>query len=198
MPHLTGFFAEFPDLDKVNEGDIASWIKSKPESHVLLNFFGNRILYPQTIAQNAEDLEIDFAILREAVKQKPDVVYDFKSNRILLPQLYLDRFPPLPRLAGAIIEALSPRGVTKIYLKDKMAVKLCGTLICPPDLEKVSQSGSVKIEVNGVAGSLKLNTLSISKISGKEVKIKIADKDYSVNGGVLGVIIDLRTKTLHE
>ena len=192
MPHLTGFFAEFPDLDKIPPGDIAGWLKNKPESHVLINFFGNRLLYPQTIAQNQKDLEMDFAILREALKQKPEVVYDPKSSRILLPELYIDRFP-LARLAGAVVEALSPDGITQIYVKDNKTVKLAGTLIRPHEIEDLAKAGSsVKIEVGGVAGVLKINSLNISQIEGSGQKIKIADKEYIVNGGILGIIIDLR------
>lgn len=199
MPHLTGFFAEFPDLDKVAPEDLASWLKNKPESHTLVNFFGNRLLYPQTIAQNPEELEIDFAILREAVKQKPDLVYDPKNAKLYLPQLFLERFPPLSRLAGAIIEALNPGGVTQIYIKDKAVVKIAGTLISPPDVEKLPQDkNGIKIEVNGVAGNLKLDTLSISNIPQLEVNVKIGDKNYNVAGGILGVIIDLRRKPAHE
>lgn len=193
MPHLTGSFAEFPDLDKIPPGDIAGWLKNKPESHVLINFFGNRLLYPQTIAQNQKDLEIDFAILREALKQRPDTVYDPKSSRILLPESYIDRFPPLARLAGAVVEALNPKGITQIYIKDNKTVKLAGTVIRPLEIEDLAKTGSsVRFEVSGVAGVLKLNSLNISQIDGTGQKIKIAEKEYIVSGGILGVIIDLR------
>lgn len=196
MPHLTGVFEEFPDLDKVTPGEISSWLRSKPETHVLVNFFGNRLLYPQTIATNHEELEIDFAILREGIKQKPDLVYDAKGNKVFLPQLFLDRFPSLPRLAGAIIEALNPKGEVQIYIKDKSTVKIAGTLISPTDIEQLSKDKkTVKIEVNGVLSTLNINTLSISPINQAEVKIKIGDKSYKVIGGVLGIIIDLRLKS---
>lgn len=195
MPHLTRVFEEFPDLDKVTPGEISSWLRSKPETHVLVNFFGNRLLYPQTIATNHEELEIDFAILREGIKQKPDLVYDAKGNKIFLPQLFLDRFPSLPRLAGSIIEALNPKGEVQIYIKDKSTVKIAGTLISPEDIELLAKYKSVKVEVNGVLSTLDTNTLSISPINQAEVKIKIGDKSYKVIGGVLGIIIDLRLKS---
>lgn len=199
MPHLTGFFAEFSDLDRVTSNDISSWLKGKPDSHVIVNFFGNRLLYPQTIALNSAELEMDFAILREAVKQKPDLVYDSKNSKLFLQQSLLERFPPVSRLAGAIIEAINPVGVTKIYIKGEGVVKPAGTLISPPDIEKLPQDkNGVKIEVNGVEGHLKLNTLSISAISQTEAKIKIGSKNYDVTGGILGVIIDLRIKTERE
>ena len=196
MPHLTGVFEEFPDLDKVTPGEISSWLRSKPETHVLVNFFGNRLLYPQTIALNPIESEIDFAILREGIKQKPGLVYDAQSNKIFIPQSFLNRFPPLTRLVGAVIEALSPKGEIQIYIKDKTTVKIAGTLISPTDIDQLAKDAkSLKIEVNGVESILNFNTLSISPINRPEIVVKIGNKSYKVIGGELGIIIDLRLKS---
>lgn len=192
MPHLTGVFEQFPDLDKVLAQNLLSWMQVKIDKHSLVNILGNRILYPQTIAVNKSELEIDLAILREAVKQKPALVYEPQTNRLYIPELFLQRFPPLVRLAGVIIEAISPKGLIQIYLKSKKA-KLIGSLISPIDVNKlVSEQRQVKIVVDGVEGTLNPNTLSISRITDSQVKIKISNKDYIVSGGELGVIIDLR------
>ncbi len=193
MPHLTGVFEEFPELDKVTIAQIASWLTNKPENHTLSNFFGNRLLYPQTVAVNELDLEIDLAILREAIKQKPAIVSEPQKNKLFIPENMVTRFPPLSRLAGVLIEALSPKGISQIYIKDRNQVKLVGTLVSPSDLSKILKDKKiVKVLVDGVESRLNVDTISISPIASPEVKIKIEDTEYKVFGGELGVIIDLR------
>lgn len=195
MPHLTGVFEQFPNLDKISPQNIVSWLRINIDEHTLINFLGNRILYPQTVALSKSELEIDLAILREAIRQKPALVYEPQANKLYIPELFIQRFPPLPRLAGIIIEAINPKGVIQIYTKDKNKVKRAGSLISPLDINKITgDKKKVKIVVNGVEGTLNPGTLSISQIGAPQVKIIIANKDYTVSGGELGVIIDLRVK----
>lgn len=193
MPHLTGVFEEFPDLDKVTVVQIASWLVNKPENHTLSNYFGNRLLYPQTVAVNELDMEIDLAILREAIRQKPAIVSEPQRNKLYIPENMVTRFPPLSRLAGVLIESLSPKGINQIYIKNRNQVKLVGTLVSPQDLSNIVKDKKVvKVLVDGVESRLNINTISISPITSPEVKIKIEDEEYKVYGGELGVIIDLR------
>lgn len=199
MPHLTGVFEEFPDLEKTPPAKIAAWIKTKLDSHFLTNFLGNRLLYPQTIPINEEELEIDLAILREGIKLKPTLVLDFQTNKLVFPQSLTERFPPLTRLAGAVIESLAVSGVSQIYIKDKTKLKLVGTLISPPDINKIfEKENAVKVIVDGIESVLNVNTISVSEIASPEVIIKIADTEYKVPGGELGVVIDLRKKAANE
>ncbi|MBI2593387.1 hypothetical protein HYW44_01985 [Candidatus Daviesbacteria bacterium] len=196
MPHLSGVFEQFPNLDKVSSLNLSAWLHIQVDKHNLANILGNRIIYPQTVALTKSDLEIDLAILREALKQRPALVYEPQTNKIYIPELFLQRFPPLTRLAGVIIEAINPKGVIQIYLKDKTQVKLLGSLISPPNVSKlVKDKGKIKIVVMGVEGTLSPNTLSISRIVAPQIKMKIENTSYSVPGGELGVVIDLRVKS---
>lgn len=193
MPHLSGVFEQFPDLDKVSPQNLSSWLRIKIDKHDLVNILGNRILYPQTISINKSELEMDLAILREGLKQKPALVYEAQTNKLYIPETFLARLPPLARLAGVIIEAINPKGVIQIFLRGQNKVKLIGSLISPPDVEKlVSDKPKVRINVDGVEGTLNPGSLSISQIEAPQIKIKIEDKDYTVSGGELGVIIDMR------
>ncbi len=193
MPHLTGVFEEFPDLDRISSNDLKVWIREKIEEHSLVNLLGNRILYPQTVASSRMELEVDFAILREGLKQRPTLVYEPQTSKIFIPETFIQRFPTLQRLAGIIIEAISPKGVIQIYIKGESSVKLVGTLISPPDDKKLdAKESKVKVVVDGVEGFLNLNSLSISSVISPLIKIKLGVVDYSVSGGELGVIIDLR------
>lgn len=196
MPHLTGVFDQFSDLDKVSPENLSAWTRVKIDKHDLVNILGNRILYPQTISINKTEIELDLGILREGLKQRPALVYEAQTNKLYIPEMFLARFPPLSRLAGVIIEAINPKGVIQIFLRGQSKVKLIGTLISPPDLEKLVEGKSkIRISVDGVEGMLNPNTLSISQIEAPQVKIKIEDKEYTVSGGELGVIIDIRTNS---
>lgn len=191
MPRLTGVFEQFPQLDIVLPQNLLQWLSVKQDVHFLANVLGNRILYPQTIALNKQELEIDFAILREAIKQKPMLFYEPQTNKILIPEQFVQRFPPLAKLAGAVIEAINPKGVIQILIKRKKLEKV-GSLISP-DINRIkSESGKVRIIVEGKPSLLNLNTLYISQTSSSEVKIEIGEAEYKVSGGKLGVIIDLR------
>lgn len=196
MPHLSGVFEQFPDLDKVSPLDLSAWLHIRVDEHNLANILGNRIIYPQTVSVTKLDLEIDLAILRVALKQRPALVYEPQTSKIYIPELFLSRFPPLTRLAGVITEAINPTGVIQIYIKDKNKVKLVGTLISPPDIAKIGKDKEkIKIIVDGVEGTLAPNSFSISQISAPQIKIKIENTQYTVSGGELGVIIDLRVKS---
>lgn len=198
MPHLTGVFEQFPELDKVSSLNLLQWLNIKQDTHALSNILGNRILYPQTIALSESELEVDFAILREAVKQRPMLFYEPQLNRLLIPELFMQRFPPLAKLAGAIIEAISPKGVIQIYSKDKKGLTLVGSLISPVDIKSLkTENSKTKIIVDGVETELNLNTLYISQTPLPEVKIKIGNLDLKAQGGKLGVIIDLRVNKAH-
>lgn len=198
MPHLTGVFEQFSELDKVLPLNLAQWLNVKQDIHSLSNILGNRIIYPQTIALSKSELEVDFAILREAVKQRPMLFYEPQINRLLIPELFAQRFPPLTRLAGAIIEAINPKGVIQIYIKDKKGLTLVGSLISLVDTKNLkTENSKTKIIVEGVQTELNLDTLYIAQILLPEVKIKIGNTDIKAHGGKLGVIIDLRVNKVH-
>lgn len=199
MPHLTGVFEEFPDLDKVSSQDLSVWIKGKADPDSLMNFLGNRILYPQTIPLSKSELEIDLAILRQAVKLKPALVYDPQRNKLFLPLSFIQRFPNITRLAGVIIEAISPKGVNQIYIKDKNQVKLVGSAISPVDPTKLpNDNQKVKVSINGTQSTLRLNTLSVFQTGAANINVSIGNQDTKVSGGDIGIIIDLRTGVKDE
>ena len=68
MPKFSGLFDSFDNLEKINVENVASFLKNPPQLISLENYLANRILYPQTLPLTEENLEIDLAILREALK----------------------------------------------------------------------------------------------------------------------------------
>lgn len=192
MPRLTGIFEQFIDLDKVTPFELLTWLKSKVEIHYLVNFLGNRMLYPQTTPLTRAELEIDLAILREGLKRNPGVVYDLKNEKLVIPEQYIERFPG-DLLIPAIIEAISPKGVNKIYKKGSWKTNIIGSSFAVEDPGKLSSDNlTVPIELEGVKSNLDLGKLVILKFEKNEGILKIAGKELTVFGGEFGLLIDLR------
>lgn len=174
--------------------DIASWLKVKGNIHMLQNVIGNRLIYPQTIPVTKEDLQVDLAILREAIFRQPNKIYDQKGRILLIPEEFEKRFPPLVVLVTTIIECLNPSGITFVYLRSRQVNQMIGTIIAPQDIVK---NRTISVIVNGKAlTNLKPGSLTLFPYKDKQVRVKVdSDEEKLVSGGKLGVIIDLRKWT---
>lgn len=193
MPHLSGVFDEFPDLDKTPPEELLVWLKQKPETHFLVNFLGNRILYPQTIPLTRRELEIDLAVLRKGIKLKPSLVFQPQSNKIVIPRAFVDRFPPLTDLVMAIIEAISPKGIHLIFVKEKSQVEIVGSVIGPLNPQKMSNDEkTVPLLIGKLQKPLPLNKISLIRTSEKETKIILGGEEFKTQGGEAGIFVDLR------
>lgn len=193
MPHLSGVFDQFPDLDKTSPEEISAWLKSKPEIHFLINFLGNRIFYPQTVPITQKEMEIDLAILRRGIKLKPSLVFEPQTNKIVIPKLLVDRFPPLSSLVKTIIESINPKGIHLISIKEKSQVSIVGSVISPLSPQKLSSDEkTVILTIGEIKKPLRLSAISLIGLSAPENKILLGDEEFKVAGGALGVLVDLR------
>ncbi len=193
MPHLSGVFDEFADLDKVPVEEVLKWLSEKPEIHFLTNYIGNRILYPQTIPLTHKELEIDLAILRAAIKLKPSLVYDPQTNKIIIPKVFAERFPPLSKIARAVIDGLSPKGLHNIFVKEANQHRLIGSVISPLNPQKLSSDEkTVVFTGNAIRKALPLNAVSVIEAPASEVKMMLGGEEFTAAGGDAGIIIDLR------
>jgi hypothetical protein len=193
MPHLSGVFDQFPDLEKANIDQLLAWMSKKPERHALINFLGNRVLYPQTIPLNQSDLEMDFAILRAAIRLRPSLVFQPQTNKIIIPKIFADRFPPLRTMVLSIIEGINPKGIHFIYLKDGAQLKIIGSVISPLNPQRLSADGKTVVLATGkTRQSLSVNTISVVSLPVSEAKVVLGNEEFKALGGDVGVIIDLR------
>lgn len=193
MPHLSGVFDQFPDLEKANIDQLLAWMSKKPEKYALMNFLGNRVLYPQTIPINQSDLEIDFAILRAAIRLRPGLVFQPQANKIIIPKMFADRFPPTRTLVLSIIEGISPKGIHFIYIKDGAQLKIIGSIIGPTNPQKLSVDGkTVPLSAGKIKQAVPLNTISVVDLPVSEASIILGNEEFKALGGDIGVIIDLR------
>src|SRR3989344_1785377 len=104
MPKVTGIFDVIDNLDELISEDVAKWIKNPPQPIGLQNYIANRILYPQAIAASLGDLEIDLAILREALK-KDKSYFSIETRKIIIPDILVSRIPSLAKLVWVFIDA---------------------------------------------------------------------------------------------
>lgn len=186
MSTLGGVLGQFRNLDKIPIENIRQWLKNKGEVHQLTNFIGNRIIYPQTIAATTEDQEIDLAILREAIRLQPQVVFNKLTNKINLPTEFIGRFPPLYKLVMAIVAVLNLTGVTQIYLKDPR--QLVGTVI---STRLNLLTGLVAVSVNGQVKKIPTTGMTYLPVHGRFVRLKIDNgREQIVAGGELGILIN--------
>lgn len=194
MPKLTGVFDIFSDLDKIPIPDIASWLRAKGNIHTLQNFLGNRIIYPQTIPVTKDDLEVDLAILREAVIRQPNKFYDQKGKIIMISQEFERRFPSFVSLVTTLIECINPQDITYLYLKSSGLNSLMGSIIAP---ENPGTGQAVPFSVNGkFIANLNPGSLTLFPYKDKQLRIKIGTSiEKLIPGGELGIIIDLRRWT---
>lgn len=193
MPKLSGVFDQFADLDKVFAEDINKWLRIKIEQHTLDNFIANRIFYPQTIPMTPQEMEIDIAILKEAIKRGGKKFYNLSDNKIVIPQEFVLRFFPTHRLVAAFIDGLDDlKEITQVYLQQAGSKKLFGSIYIPSQL---TDQNPVVIKIDNQKYPLKLNTLTLLPIAKIGLKISIdPNKQLTINGGSLGIFIDLRKR----
>lgn len=193
MPHLSGVFDEFADLDKLSIDEIAKGLSFKSETHFLENYLGNRIAYPQAIPLTPQEMELDLAILRVGVKLRPGLFFQPQTNKIFIPKKFEERFPNLELLVRAIIEGVNPKGVHLIYIKDQTQVSLIGSVVSPINPQKMSEDQKT-VTFTGLAiiKSLNLGELSFVPTPAKSAKIKLGSQEFDVAGGRVGIVADLR------
>lgn len=150
MPKTISLFSYFPNLTNVSAEEVVkrsagSKTLSKQNPTVLENEIGNRILYPEAVPVTSGELELDLAILREAIKLHPDGYLNNNLKKLIIPEEFLTRFPDLLNLAWAFVEGLAPHGVISLYLKSTVGNRNLGTYI-RPQLAPVGASMAVWVD----------------------------------------------------
>lgn len=191
MSKLSGVFELFPSLDRIPLENITSWLPRKVEPHSLENFIGNRILYPQSVSATEEEMEIDLALLREAVRLQNSPFLKKGSGDIVIPNLFENRFPLIP-LVWALIDSLKLKPVVKVLIKRGTILQTVGSVVSLANFKN-----GETIEVKLGEKTLKLQEGSLTRIPLERRSEKIAvnnQKFFNLTGGRAGVFLDLRSK----
>jgi hypothetical protein len=200
MPRLKGLFDSFLKIDNLQVPDIKNWLNFRGDDRLLENQLGNRLLYPQITPVSQQELMLDLAVLREALKTQPEDYYNQNFKRLYIPDDFLKHIPDLHKLVWAFIDAFDPWGVTTIFLKSEdPGNKTLGTLIRP---EILSDSGWIDLWVYGKKYEVTIGTISVIPAGANKIDVKfesaaarIMGKEQTlmeVVGGPLGLIVDTR------
>ncbi len=195
MAKLSGIFDNFTDLDKLPVADILASLKQRLDPHVIENLIGNLILYPQTVPVSKAEMEIDRAILGQALIKAPNLVWDNRNRKIIITEELACRFPPLIKLISTIIDALKLKEITFIASKEGSLLKTLGTFI---PFSVIYETHETKKDtpiafINNQQRKLKGGIVNIIPIKDKQVTFRAGEsKEVFLMGGDLGLLIDLR------
>lgn len=189
MSRLGGIFDEFANLGEISAEEIKHFLKFPIELHVLENFVGNRIIYPQSIPMNEYEMEIDLAILKAVVRRDPKFFYNEAKSCLSFKKELVVRFPSIQKLLVDLSEVLPFKEVTKIFEKDWAQSRQVGTLICPANLP--DQEG-VEAEIDGKRFQLSANSFTQIPFNLPETNLKINSRVIKgVSGGDWGIFVNL-------
>lgn len=219
MPKLTGLFSSFDNLDQISPEAIASWLKLAPELRSLENYLADKILYPQALPLTEQDMQIDLAILREALKMNAPKLGE-KSNallggnpfinitlrKILIPTRFLNFVPDLASLVCVFIDALLLNRKKEDWFQDLWTIvltddidEIVGSILLP---QFDGREGLMDLKLMGKNYKIHPGNLMVipcpkdrCEIAYKLQKGKILGKEESaieVYGGKLGLVVDGR------
>src|SRR3989344_5607683 len=188
MSKLSGLFDQFKYLDQIPTIDISRWLTIKVDNPTIENFLGNRIIYPQTLPLTKGELELDLAILREAIKRQPEVLYQASTNKLVIPESYQNRFGSLEALIVALVEALNFIQVTYIYLKTGQSEKLIGSVIKP--VIALSKDVVAGISVNNQKLGLRTGGITVLPFRDEKLIFKAEGgfQEVVASGGEFGLV----------
>ncbi len=220
LAKLSGLFDSFDNLDEIAIESISRWIKPIPQEIQLENYIANRILYPQTVAITALDMQIDLAILREAIrlngpkKNAKDIFLgnnaflNINLRKLMIPDKFLNFVPDLATLVWVFIDALLLdknrvdvfEDLWTVVLTDEVD-EIVGSLLLPR-----IESGTAEIEVSVMNQNYKIKAGSLMIIPCEPSRCQIsyklregqvlgkAEASLEVYGGKLGLVVDVRKK----
>ncbi|MBI2039741.1 hypothetical protein HYT18_01585 [Candidatus Microgenomates bacterium] len=221
MPKLSGLFDSFDNLDQIPIENIARWIKTPMQPHQMENYLANRILYPQTIAVSQLDMQIDLAILREAVRLNgpwggvikggnnllgDNPFLNITLRKLLIPAKFLKYCPDLITCVWVFVDALLLDRQKEDWFADLWTVVLTDDLdevvgsILLPQFD--DSKAIMQLQVEGKTFKIKPGSLVVvpcpknrCEIAFKLDRGKILGQKMSqlqIYGGRLGLVIDGR------
>lgn len=206
-----GLFDSFDNLSQIHPEAIASWLKPVPQIGLLENYLANKILYPETIPQTERDMQIDLAIMREAVRINTSAdgtpFLNTPFRKLLIPAKFLNFVPDLASLTWVFVDVLLLARARKDLFQDLWTIVLTedsdevvGSIILPRfegsggtmHLMLMNKSYEIQKGASMIIPCPKTRCgiayrLQKGKVLGKE------ENAIEVYGGKLGLVVDARS-----
>lgn len=207
MAKVGGIYDSFSDLEELPIDNIVSKLDRKEDPVILENELGNRILYPQTVPLTNLGLDFDLAVLESVLggmgKKMCNITscgYSPHSNKIYIPEGFLERLPKPLDIVKVFIDALKPSGVVTLYQRsEKTGNKILGTVLRP---KLTTSLGEVSLLVSGKKYQNKIGGLTIIPAPLNRYDIRFESREATllgknqlateVAGGALGIVLDAR------
>jgi|Napbiome12C3dose_1001474.scaffolds.fasta_scaffold00001_90 hypothetical protein len=220
MP-TAGLFDSFDNLDQISPEAIALWLKPVPTVDRLTNYLANKILYPGSLPLTEYDMQIDLAILREALKLNGPQSIDKKTNtllgdnpflnitlrKILIPKRFLDFVPDLESLTLSFIDGLLLGRARQDFFEDVWMIvltdevdEIVGSVLLP---QFNGSSDKINLKLRSEKYEIKQGNLRIIPCSKERCEIEYSlrsgkflgkqESAVEVYGGKLGLVIDGRS-----
>ncbi len=198
MPRIYGVFDYFQDLENASIDDVAVNLKVRPDIKDLENYIANRILYPQAASLTQAELELDLGILKQGLLKNKSYI-NLREKKILIPEVFYERFPDIVELCMAFIEVYKPQDMVTLVLTKSTGDEILGTYLWA-DFNK-AKTLEINIEERIVKIVPGLNIVPCPKnrchIVFKSQNGQLMGKNdlvFEVAGGNLGLIINGRQK----
>lgn len=219
MPTSLSLFDSFDNLDQISPEAVSSWLKPVPQLNLLANYLANKILYPESLPLTKQDMQIDLAILREALKiNVPSGSHKMNAllgdnpflnvtlRKILIPDRFLKFVPDLVVLTTVFIDALLLNRTKEDWFQDIWTIvltdhtdEIVGSVLLPQfeDTNAVMNCSILGKTYEIRPGDMKVFPCPKDRceIGYKLQRGKILGKNESaieVYGGKLGLVIDGR------
>ena len=220
MVTLTGLFDTFDNLDSLEAENIVRWLKPIPQTVQVENYLANKILYPQTMSVTKEDMQLDLAILREALRINGPKIKEGKGSgllgdnpflnitlrKIMIPQKFLQFVPDLTSITWAFVDGLLLNRKKEDWFEDLWTVvvsddtdQIIGSVLLPQFKDNLSK---LNLTFQGKNFEIRPGSLTVlpcpferCEITFKLKQGKFMDKEESIlelSGGNLGLMIDGR------
>jgi len=192
MTILTGLFAQLPGIENLSPEDLSKWLKKAYDPRVLENYLGNRVIYPQTVALTQEERMIDRAIIQEYIRKNPAFFYNPLSHKVLIPLELMHRIQPNADLMVMLCSLLQVSGVVPVFIGEETSFKNEGVIMA---INPLSTEKNITILINGKNTIVENNKIYHFSVEDQHIKVKVdGDPEIMVQGGKLGITIDLRKR----
>lgn len=183
MDHLPSVFKNFDNLYKISATQIQSRLPFTVPPVVIENYVANRLLFPHTVPQTRQELQLDLAILSTVATLNSGFFYNQAQNKITIPSEFTEIYQNIDELIQTIIAGVFLGGQATIIIPNLTGHNTTGMAISLPSqnkpLQVIYDSKSYQIPVGD---HLHLPPTGHT--------ITINNTDYQINPGELGIYLN--------
>lgn len=183
MDHLPNVFKNFDNLYKISASQIQSRLPFTLPPVVIENYVANRLLFPFTIPQTKQELQLDLAILSAVAALNSGFFYNQAQRKITIPGEFTEVYQNIDELVQTIISSIFLGDQATIIIPNLTGHNTTGTAIALP-----SQNKPLQVIYNNKSYQVPVGShLHLPPASNT---ISINSTDYQITPGELGIYLN--------